>query len=108
LRILFRDSLVAIDGSVDAELTLNHAIDLAERMPARLTLLIAIAQPPRFGYWGLAAPGMFGFFERADAEAQRIAQHARDRVPDHLSVTTPRDPTATRLGARPTDHRRPP
>jgi nucleotide-binding universal stress UspA family protein len=40
---LVREILVAVDGLVDAELALNHAIELAERMRARLTLFTATA-----------------------------------------------------------------
>lgn len=66
---------------------MTYAINLAECGHSRVTLSIAVAQPPPLAYWGLAAPGMIGFFDRADAEAEQIAGRARDRVPDELSVT---------------------
>ena len=85
---MFHNILVAVDGSADAQLALTHAINLAQCWRSRLTLFIAAAQPPPLAYWGLAAPGMIGFAQRAEAEAEQIARRARDRVPDKLSVTT--------------------
>jgi nucleotide-binding universal stress UspA family protein len=85
---MFRNILVAVDGSADADLALTHAIDLAECGHSRLTLFTAIAQPPPAAYWGLAASGMIGSVERAEAEAERIARRARDRVPDEVSVAS--------------------
>ena len=83
---MFRNILVAVDGSSAADLALTHAIDLAQSGRARLTLFTAIARPPRFGYWGFAAPEMIRFSEHAEAEAEKIALRARDRVPDDVSV----------------------
>jgi nucleotide-binding universal stress UspA family protein len=85
--VVFRDILVAVDGSADAELALTHAIDLAAYGHSRLTLFTAVAQPSLFAYWGLAAPRMLSFFERAEAEAETIAQNARGRVPGDVCVT---------------------
>ena len=85
---MFHNILVAVDGSADAQLALTYAINLAESGHSRLTLFIAVAQPPPLAYWGLAAPGMIGFFDRAETEAEQIARRARDRVPNELSVTT--------------------
>jgi len=84
---VFRQILVAVDGSSDAQLALTHAIDLAVYTHSHLTLFTAFEQPSRVGYWGLAAPSMFSFFERAETEAEEIAGHARDRVPDHVRAT---------------------
>lgn len=85
---MFHNIVVAIDGSAAAELALTHAIALADCSHSRLTLFTAIAQPPPLAHWGLAAPGMIGFVERAEAEAERIAWHGRDRVPCGVSVAT--------------------
>jgi len=85
--VTFHDIVVAVDGSADAELALTHAIDLAGHGRSRLTLFTAIAQPPPLAYWGLAAPGLLTFFELAEAEADKIARRARDRVSEHVCVT---------------------
>jgi nucleotide-binding universal stress UspA family protein len=63
---------------------LTHAITLAEYSHSRLTLFTAVEQPPGAAYWGLAAPGMIGFLERADARANKIAHRARDRIPNDV------------------------
>ena len=86
--IVFRQILVAVDGSVDAQLDLTHAIDLAAYTHSHLTLFTAFEQPSRFGCWGPAAPSMFSFFKRAETEAEGIAGHARDRVPEQVRATT--------------------
>jgi nucleotide-binding universal stress UspA family protein len=43
---MFRNILVAIDGSPDAEEALVQAIDLAESEHTRLTLFSAVPAPP--------------------------------------------------------------
>lgn len=88
LRVMFHNILVAVDASADAQLALTYAIDLAERGHARLTLFTASAKPPVTAYWGFSAAGLIGFFERADREAEAIAQRARGRIPNDVSVTT--------------------
>ena len=50
---------------------------------ARVT---AVEQPPPAAYWGLAAPGMIGFVERAEARANKIVSRARDRIPNDVPI----------------------
>ena len=83
---MFHNILVVVDGSTDAELALTHAITLAEYSHSRLTLFTAVEQPPPAAYWGLAAPGMIGFVERAEARANKIASRARDRIPNDVPI----------------------
>ena len=85
--VAFHDILVAVDGSPEAERALAYAIELADRGHARLTLLTAAAQPRPLAYWGFAAMGAISFFQRADAEARKVATLARARVPDRVPVT---------------------
>jgi nucleotide-binding universal stress UspA family protein len=52
---MFRDILVAVDGSPGAEQALTDAIDLAESEHTRLTLITAVPQIPATG---LLVPGV--------------------------------------------------
>lgn len=84
---MFRNILVAVDGSPDADLALSEAIDLAESERSRLTVLTATSQPPATAY--MAAGEEVGrLIEDALAEAEAILRRARERVPDDLPVTT--------------------
>ena len=65
---------------------MTHAITLAEYSHSRLTLFTAVEQPPPAAYWGLAAPGMIGFVERAEARANKIVSRARDRIPNDVPI----------------------
>ncbi len=85
---MFRNILVAIDGSGDADRALGHAIDLAESEHAKLTIFSAVPAPPPLAYStpGAAALGDLG--EQARAETEQIVRDALDRVPDGVSVTS--------------------
>jgi nucleotide-binding universal stress UspA family protein len=84
---MFRDILVAVDGSPDAEAALTDAIDLAESERARLTLITAVPQIPATGF---LIPGAVTDEQLADtrARAEEILRQARDRVPDDVPVRT--------------------
>ncbi len=85
---MFRNILVAIDGSADADRALGHAIDLADCEHAKLTIFSAVPAPPPLAYStpGAAALGDLG--EQARAETEQIVRAALDRVPDSVSVTS--------------------
>jgi nucleotide-binding universal stress UspA family protein len=85
---MFRNILVAIDGSPDAAEALDQAIDLAESERARLTLLTAVAKPPPSAYWGWSGPIAVQLADGAHAQAASTLACARDRVPGDLPVTT--------------------
>jgi nucleotide-binding universal stress UspA family protein len=80
---MFRDILVAVDGSPDAQAALRHAIDLAHSEHARMTLITAVPQTPATG---LLVPGAVTDDARAWAEA--TLRRALDQVPDDVPVTT--------------------
>jgi nucleotide-binding universal stress UspA family protein len=82
---VFRNILVAIDGSPDADEAFSQAIDLAESEHARLTLLTSVAAPPTVASFGGAVALAV---QDAEAEANQIVGRARDRVPDGLPVKT--------------------
>jgi nucleotide-binding universal stress UspA family protein len=84
--VVFRNILVAVDGSPHANEALAQAIDLSECANANLTLFTAVEQPPAFGYLGLGASGSATFVELAGTEAERLSWQARERVPDQVPV----------------------
>jgi len=85
---MFHNILVAVDGSQHAEQALADAIDLADREHARLTLFTALVQPPAAAFFGATGDAVADIFQQAEAQAEAVLRRARDRVPDHLSVTT--------------------
>ena len=52
---MFRNILVAVDGSPDSDEALAQAIDPAESEGTRLTLITGVERPPAAAYIGLAA-----------------------------------------------------
>ena len=85
---MFRNILVAIDGSPHADQALLDAIDLADSEHARLTLFSAIVPPPAVAYLGVAGGPAATLLRDGEAQATAILVHARGSVPDHVSVTT--------------------
>ena len=85
---MFRNILVAIDGSPDAEHALGHAIDLAEAMNARLTIFSAVPAPPSLTYATPGAAALADIQEKTREETEAIVSAAVERVPDAVSVTT--------------------
>jgi nucleotide-binding universal stress UspA family protein len=85
---MFRNILVAIDGSPDAEEALGHAIDLAASEHSLLTIFSAVPTPPGFAY---ATPGGAALADaavQAQGETEGIVRRALERVPDGVSVKT--------------------
>jgi nucleotide-binding universal stress UspA family protein len=82
---VFRNILVAVDGSPDADEALSQAIDLAESEKSRLTLLTGPGALPGVVYLGAAVAVAV---EGAEAEAEQVLGRARDRVPDDLPVAS--------------------
>jgi nucleotide-binding universal stress UspA family protein len=85
---MFRNVLVAIDGSPDADQALLQAIDLAASEHARLTLFSSINMPPSVAYAGMSGEVVSNLTKDAEAEAERILRTALQRVPDDVSATT--------------------
>jgi nucleotide-binding universal stress UspA family protein len=86
---MFRNILVAIDGSPDAEEALTQAIDLAGAERSRLTLLSATTGPPVIAYASIGAAEVVAKgIQDAEEEAKRVIEDARERVPGDVSVTT--------------------
>ncbi len=87
---MFRNILVATDGSPHAERALAEASDLAERNSARLTVMTCVPDPSS---WMLSSAAFSGGidFERlaqeSEREYRRLLDAAVDRLPQDLSVT---------------------
>jgi len=85
---MFRNILVAVDGSPDADLALTHAIDLAEAQHALLTLFTAVSSLPAAAYIGGGAATAAALDADADADAEAILRAAIERVPHQVSART--------------------
>jgi nucleotide-binding universal stress UspA family protein len=85
---MFRDILVAVDGSPDAGQALAQAIDLAESQRARLTLFSAVAAPPAVAYAGVSGDVAAALIRDAQTESESIVRSAVELVPNDVSVRT--------------------
>ncbi len=85
---MFRNILVAIDGSPDADEALTQAIDLAESEHTRLTLFSAVTTPPAVAYASVSGNVVSNLIRDAEAESKKILEAAVERVPEDVSVTT--------------------
>jgi len=85
---VFRNILLAIDGSPDAERALSDAIDLAECANALLTIFSAVPSPPPFAYATPGAAALSDLHEKAREETEAIVRDALQRVPDSVGVRT--------------------
>ena len=85
---MFRNILVAIDGSPDSEEALGHAIDLADSEHAKLTLFSAVPTPPPFVYSTPGGAALADLSESARKETEAIMEKALARVPESVSVTS--------------------
>ncbi len=94
---MFRNILVAVDGSPDSEEALRQAVDLADSEHARLTLLSAIVTPPPAAYFGAGSAAAAMLASEAEGETEAILRRAVEGVPDGVSVST----VLSRDGARP-------
>jgi nucleotide-binding universal stress UspA family protein len=84
---MFHNILVAVDGSPDADLALEHAIDLAGSQHSKLTLITAVVPFPATVYLGMNGllPPMS---TDPCTDAQNVIRAAAKRVPDDQPVTT--------------------
>ncbi len=82
---MFRNILVAIDGSPSSEAALEEAIEVARDNGARLTIL-TVAVPPRFVYTG---PMCVPYPSERDLEraAWHVVDHAQGLVPPDIPVS---------------------
>jgi nucleotide-binding universal stress UspA family protein len=83
---VFRDILVAIDGSEPAARALEEAGELAQAMNARMTLISVAPQIPGLAY--RAGVNVAAMEREAEAEADKILREAVASLPDDLPATT--------------------
>ena len=85
---MFRNILVAIDGSPDSDRALTQAIDLADSEHARLVIFSAVVAPPSIAYVGISGEVVADLLRDAAAEIEAMLRSAAERVPDGVSVST--------------------
>jgi nucleotide-binding universal stress UspA family protein len=85
---MFRNVLVATDGSADSDQALTQAIDLADSEHARLAIFSAVVRPPAVAYVGVSGEVVANLLRDAATETEAILRRAVDRVPDRVSVST--------------------
>ena len=83
---MFRNILVAVDGSPHAERALNEAIDIAISGNGRLTILSSIPRPPSWASTPATVAACEPLAQELEHESTDIMRHAIDRVPDSLPV----------------------
>ena len=84
---MFRNILVCVDDSPQADEALAQAIDLADCQHSRLTILTAIPRPPTWLATPMTAASVEPLGADLRAEAQKVLCQAVDRVPDCVPVT---------------------
>lgn len=82
---MYRNILVAVDGSKESDLALDAAIDLALGSNARLTLLHVSPRAP--GSLGVTAAGAAVAAELPEYH-EKVLHEAVDKVPKNLPITT--------------------
>jgi nucleotide-binding universal stress UspA family protein len=84
---MFRNILVAVDGSSHANRALSEAIDLAAAGNGRLTLLTAISKPATWATTPMAVASTQTLAQDLEQEAKDALCAAVDRVPADIPVT---------------------
>ena len=85
---MFRNILVAVDGSPHGDRALDEAIDIARGSNAKLTIITGAAEPRAASMVVLASGAAAALGPALMQHAERVIRTAADRVPDDLSVTT--------------------
>jgi nucleotide-binding universal stress UspA family protein len=85
---MFRNILVAVDGSRHAEQALAEAIEMAASSNARLTILTGIPRPPAWATTAGMVAACAPLAIELERESTEILRTAVARVPDYVPVTT--------------------
>ncbi len=87
---MFRNVLVAIDGSAHGERALTEAIDIAARGSERLTIIASVPDPSAWLLSGGPYGGGIDFealAEDTEQDYRRLLESAVAQVPSDMSVT---------------------
>ncbi|MDX6615066.1 MAG: hypothetical protein QOD60_157 [Solirubrobacterales bacterium] len=85
---MFKDILVAVDGSADADQALTEAIDLAEGENSQLTVFSVVPTPPAISYLGVSGDVVESIVANTEHQSKELLRSAIERVPNDVSVTT--------------------
>jgi nucleotide-binding universal stress UspA family protein len=83
---VFRNILVAIDGSPTARRALEEAADLAEALNSRLTLIAVAPEVPSSAY--RAGVDVKGLEREVEADVDKLLRESVAALPEDLPVTT--------------------
>ena len=84
---MFRNILVAVDGSRHSERALGEAIDIASSCNGRLTVLTSIPRPPSWANTPATVAASESLASELERESTDILRDAIDRVPESVPVT---------------------
>jgi nucleotide-binding universal stress UspA family protein len=84
---MFRNILVAVDGSPHAAQALSEAIDIAEAGHGRLTILTAIPRPPGWASTPATAAACAPLALDLEVESGEALRKAVGRIPESVPVT---------------------
>jgi nucleotide-binding universal stress UspA family protein len=83
---VFRNILVAIDASPTAQRALREAVDLAQALNARLTVICVAPEVPSYAYRaGIDAQKLE---QEAESDTEKLLRAAAESVPEDMQVTT--------------------
>lgn len=88
---VFRNILVAIDGSAHAARALSEAVDLSERNNARLTIITCVPDPSSWLLTGAGYGGAIDYValnEETEREYRDLLEKATSAVPQTVPVTS--------------------
>ena len=83
---MFRNILVAFDGSATSQAALEVAIDLAQQLRSRLTVISVAPEIPGYAY--RAAIDVEALRVEVEHETERLLREAVETVPDDVPVTS--------------------
>src|SRR5437764_14756056 len=84
---MFRNILVALDGSRHSEQALTEAIDIAEAGNGRLTILTAVSKAPAWVNTPATAAACVPLASQLESEAEKALRKAVDRIPASIPLT---------------------
>lgn len=84
---MFRNILVAVDGSPHAEQALAEAIDIADGSHGKITILTAVPKPPAWASTPATVAACAPLAGELETESTDALAHAVQRIPESVPVT---------------------